>query len=299
MSLLEVQVCSIRQKRFYMIMNRLTRSTILLILFLWLPSVVYSQANYRSINSICYYPDSIASTNSYIKELCQLDIYQPLNIKGYATLVWFHGGGLTGGEKYLPTLLKDHGIAVVSVNYRLSPIVTAPSYIEDAAAAYAWVENHISEFGGDPSKVFIGGHSAGAYLSLMVGLDSIWLQKYNLNSHNIPGILSLSGQVVTHFTIRKERHLPENRIIVDEFAPLYYVEPNTPPLYLFVGDRDKELMNRYEENLYFYKRLQACGDKGVEFVEFTGKDHSSMEQAALPQVVQFIKDRSTVIDSAK
>lgn len=264
----------------------------------FLSIVAVSQPHYQLNTSISYYPDSVSETDDYIKERCLLDLYQPLGNEGFATLVWFHGGGLTGGEKYLPPLLKEQGIAVAYMNYRLSPKVTAPVYIEDAAAAYAWVVNHIAEYGGDPSKVFIGGHSAGAYLSLMVGLDSRWLQKYQLNSDDIPGILSLSGQVVTHFTIRKERHLPETRIVVDDLAPLYYVEPVTPPLFLFVGDRNKELMDRYEENVFFYKRLKACGNDKVSFIEFTDKDHGTMEQAAFPQVVQFIRDRVAEVENS-
>lgn len=277
-------------------MNYLVRLMLGLFALLLSP-LVSAQPYYQTITSIQYYPDTIASNDSYIKERCLLDLYQPLGNEGFATLVWFHGGGLTGGDKYLPPLLKEQGIAVAYVNYRLSPKVTAPAYIEDAAAAYAWVVNHIAEYGGDPSKVFVGGHSAGAYLSLMVGLDSRWLQKYQLNSDDIPGILSLSGQVVTHFTIRKERHLPETRIVVDDLAPLYYVEPVTPPLFLFVGDRNKELMDRYEENVFFYKRLKACGNDKVSFIEFTDKDHGTMEQAAYPQVIQFIKDRVAESDN--
>lgn len=264
-----------------------------------LPLSISGQTDYTQIKSIHYYSDSITNSDSYIKECCVLDIYHPLKTKDFATIVWFHGGGLTGGEKEIPPQLENTGIAVVTVNYRLSPRVSAPAYIEDAAAAYAWVVNHIQEYGGDPSKVFIGGHSAGAYLSLMVGLDGRWLQKYNLNSQAIPGILSLSGQVITHFTIRKERLLPETRIIVDDLAPLYYVEPNTPPLFLFVGDRNYELMDRFEETMFFYKRLIACGNKRVEFIEFTNKNHNTMAQAAMPQVIKFIKDRSAEIDLLK
>ena len=66
----------------------------------------------------------------------------------FPTIVWFHGGGLTGGEKEIPFALKEKGFAVIGVNYRLSPKVNAPAYIEDAAAAVAWVFKYVKNYGG-------------------------------------------------------------------------------------------------------------------------------------------------------
>src|SRR5687768_14188006 len=90
---------------------------------------------YATENNISYYADA---RDEYQKERCKLDVYYPKGTKGYATVVWFHGGGLTGGERYLPNL-KDQGIAVVAVSYRLAPKVQTPGFIEDSAAAVAWV----------------------------------------------------------------------------------------------------------------------------------------------------------------
>jgi acetyl esterase/lipase len=102
--------------------------------------------------------------SDYEKERCKLDIYVPENIDGFTTVVWFHGGGLTAGEKSIPERLKNHKLAVVAVNYRLSPKVKSPAFIDDAAAAVAWVFKNIKKYGGDPKKIILAGHSAGGYL---------------------------------------------------------------------------------------------------------------------------------------
>ena len=120
---------------------------------------------YREIKNIPY--TSPEETDEYRKERCVLDIYYPENQEnGFTTLVWFHGGGLEGGEKGLVAQLRNRGFAVVNVNYRLYPKVKCPGYIDDAALAVAWVMEHIAEYGGDPARICIGGHSAGGYLSL-------------------------------------------------------------------------------------------------------------------------------------
>ena len=115
--------------------------------------------------------------SEYAKQRCRLDVYYPKNQSGFATIVWFHGGGLKGGNRFVPPELKEKSVAVVAVNYRLHPNVKSPTYIEDAAASVAWVFNNIEKFGGDPTKIFVSGHSAGGYLTSMIGLDKRWLAR--------------------------------------------------------------------------------------------------------------------------
>ena len=103
--------------------------------------------------------------------MCRLDIYYPVGKTGFSTVVWYHGGGLTGGRREIPEALKDKGLAVVGVEYRLSPTVKVADCVDDAAAAAAWVVKHIASYGGDPGRVFVAGHSAGGYLTSMIGLD--------------------------------------------------------------------------------------------------------------------------------
>src|SRR3546814_4589426 len=81
---------------------------------------------------------------------------------------------------------------------------SAPSYIGDAPAAVAWTFKHIADYGGDPSKIIISGHSAGGYLVAMVGLDKSWLQQYGEDADKLAGIVDFSGHAITHMTVRAE-----------------------------------------------------------------------------------------------
>ena len=124
---------------------------------------------YKTLKDISYI--SADDTSAYRRERCKLDIYLPTQKKGFKTIVWFHGGGLEGGNKEFRPELMNSGFAQVAPNYRLFPRCQCPDYTRDAAAAVAWTLKHIAEYGGDPSQVYVGGHSAGGYLTLMLALD--------------------------------------------------------------------------------------------------------------------------------
>jgi len=265
-------------------MKKLLLLTQLLIFSTW----VFSQSNdYLVKSNIHYYPDSVQQTDKYVKERCVLDIYYPTNKKGFATVVWFHGGGLTGGNKELPEALKGKGICIVGVNYRLYPKVKAPKYIEDAAAAVAWVFNNISSFGGDSSLIFVSGHSAGGYLTSMIGLDKRWLNAFNIDANRIAGLIPFSGHAITHFTVRAERGIEGTRPIIDDLAPLYHVRADAPPLLLITGDREMEMLGRYEENAYLMRMMKVVGNTQTQLYELDGYGHN-MTEPAFPLLVNEI-----------
>ena len=258
-------------------------------LLLFFVTIITAQkTEYTTVTNIPYYSEAIAKTDSYIKERCVLDIYYPKNTKGFTTVIWFHGGGLTSGNKELPEGLKDKGFCVVSVNYRLSPKVKAEKCIEDAAAAVAWTFKNIASYGGDNSLILVSGHSAGAFLTLMVSLDKKWLKTYEIDANSIAGLIPLSPQTITHFEIRKERGIPETQPLVDEFAPLYHVRADAPPLLLITGDREKEMLGRYEENAYMARMMKIAGHTQTTLYELQGFGHN-MTEPAFPLVVQEIK----------
>lgn len=221
---------------------------------------------------------------------CRLDVYAPATKKPFSTVIWFHGGGLTQGERSIPLPLRNQGIAVVCANYRLSPGVKSPVFIEDAAAAIAWTFRHIADFGGDPKRIFVSGHSAGAYLTLMCGLDKQWLGKHGVDADQIAGLVPLSPQVITHFTIRDERGIEETQPIVDDLAPLFHVRNAAPKILVVTGDREKELMGRYEECAYFWRLMKLSGHKATRLHELEGFDHGNMAEPAFPLLLQFVED---------
>lgn len=264
--------------------------------FACLISVSAQKSDYALKTDIPYYPVTIIQSDEYIKERCVLDIYYPLNVEGFATLVWFHGGGLSGGSKSIPEALKNKGFAIVAVNYRLHPRVHAPKYIEDAAAAVAWVFNNIHSFGGDSSLILISGASAGGYLSSMIGLDKRWLDAHNIDANRIAGLIPLTGHTITHFTIRKERGIPDTQPVVDDLAPLFHVRADAPSLLLITGDRELEMLGRYEENAYLMRMMKIAGHKETRLYELDGYGHNCTPGAfplLVNEVLRIVKEKKT------
>ena len=230
------------------------------------------------------------SLNDYMRERCKLDVYYPSDKKDFSTVVWFHGGGLRKGNKKIPSGLQEKGIAVVAANYRMNPKVNSPTYVEDAAAAVAWTIKNIEKYGGSSKRVFVSGHSAGGYLTSMIGLDKRWLAKHDIDANDIAGLIPYSGHTITHFTVREEREIPKEQAIIDEMAPLYHVRDDAPPLLLITGDRDMELLGRYEENAYLWRMMQVVGHEDTELFELEGFNHGGMAAPADSLLLKFIKD---------
>lgn len=262
-------------------MKRILLSLLLLIAFF-----AHAQQEYAIEKDIRYYPESVNRKDKYIASQCTLDIYYPKGTSNYATIVWFHGGGISSGHKEIPKALTEKGFAVIGVGYRLSPKVAAPAYIEDAAAAVAWAFEHIKEYGGNPNLIFVSGHSAGGYLGMMVALDKQYLNKYQIDANEIAGVIPFSGQAITHFTIRKEKGIKETQPIIDKYAPLYFVRADAPRMLLITGDAEMELFGRYEENAYLWRMMKLAGHKSTTLYQLQGFDHGAMAEPAFPLLIK-------------
>lgn len=259
----------------------------------------FAQTEYKTENNISYYPENISKKDTYINSQCKLSFYYPTNVKNFSTVIWFHGGGLTGGNNELPKELLNENIAVVSVAYRLAPKVKAPAYIEDAAAATAWVFDNIEKFGGNKNLIFQSGHSAGGYLAMMITLDKKYLQKYKIDADQIAGLIPFSGQAITHFQIRKEKGIPELQPTIDEYAPLFHVRKDAPPIVLITGDRNLELFGRYEENAYLARMLELVKHPSVKLLEEDGFDHVSMAKPGFHLLLKEIREISKKVKTQK
>lgn len=260
---------------------------LLVLLFVFSAFLASSQITYKTENNISY--RSGENLDEYQKERCKMDVYVPENVDSFATVVWFHGGGLTAGEKSIPERLKNKKLGVVAVNYRLSPKVKSPAYIEDAAAAVAWVFKNISKYGGDPKKIVVSGHSAGGYLTCMIGLDKHYLAAYGIDANSIQKLVPFSGQMITHFTIRSERGIPGTQPVIDEMAPLYHVRADASSLYLITGDRELEMLGRYEENAYMNRMMKIAGSKQTYLYELDGFDHGGMAEPAFDLLLKIVR----------
>lgn len=270
-------------------MKRTSRSLLSFLLLLSISfSSVAQESAYKTLSNIPYINEDLRQRDSYMNERCKLDIYYPTDKKKFATIVWFHGGGLTGGNKELPVALKNEGICIVGVNYRLAPEVKAPAYIEDAAAAVAWVFRHIDQYGGDASQIFISGHSAGGYLAMMIGLDKRYLAAHDIDADSIAGLIPLSGQTITHFSVRQEYGMKDTHPLVDQYAPLYHVRHDAPPLLLITGDREQEMLGRYEENAYLARMMKVAGHRQTRLLELQGYGHG-MTYPAFPLLLEEVR----------
>ncbi|MCC9601184.1 alpha/beta hydrolase fold domain-containing protein [Stieleria sp. JC731] len=240
-----------------------------------------SNANVDSVKLIYDEPyKSGEGLSDYEQERCKLDWYLPTDRKGFPTLVWFHGGGLRNGHKgddiavSVANRFASEGIAVASINYRLSPKVSYPAYTEDAAAAVAYVRRSVEKHGGEPDLIFVSGHSAGGYLAAMVGLHPQLLADRGLKRSDIAGFIPVAGQMVTHSTVRAERGVARTQPIIDDAAPAYHVTPLASPFLCFAGDQD--LPARSEENRYFAAVMKNAGHDSTRFIEVADRDHGTV-----------------------
>ncbi|MDL2245386.1 alpha/beta hydrolase [Parabacteroides sp. OttesenSCG-928-J18] len=260
-----------------------------LLLFLLVIGALSAQVNYKTDTNISYVAET--ETDGYRRERCVLDVYYPEGVTDFPTIVWYHGGGLTGGSKDIPRELKEQGCAVVTVNYRLSPRATAPAYILDAAEALAWAFKHIGKYGGTAEKIYVSGHSAGGYLALMLALDKSYLAAHEVDADRVAAWIPLSGQTVTHYTIRKEMGLKDGIPVIERYAPLSHARPDTPPIMLITGGRYLEMSARYEENALLDAVLRGVGNKNVSLYELEGCDHGTMCGPGCLMMVDYIRKK--------
>ncbi|MDR2114879.1 MAG: alpha/beta hydrolase [Planctomycetaceae bacterium] len=245
--------------------------------------------------NVSYYAET---TGEYQKTQCVLDISVPKDaqkdIQNLPVLVWFHGGGLTAGSKEIPKHLRNTNIILVGVGYRLAPKAKFPEFLEDTAAALAWTFANIEHYGGNPKQIYIGGCSAGAYLAAMIGLDSRWLKPHNIEPSRLAGLVLLTGQMTTHFHVRKMLNYPQQEYfpVIDENAPLHYISKNSPPILMVLGDRKLDMPVRVQENEFMAASLRAMKHPRVEFYEIKGYDHAGIGKAleAFQHIAKFITE---------
>lgn len=218
--------------------------------------------------------------SEYEQKRCVVDLYLPKPRKDCSVIVWFHGGGMTGGDKRdaaaVGKRFAQAGIIVASVEYRLYPKAKYPDFIDDAAACTAWVMKHAAEYGGNPKSVFIAGHSAGGYLTGILGMDPKYLAKYGVDTAQLAGMIPVSGQAFTHFVIREQHGVKDvqTTTVCDDAAPCYHVRKDSPPILIIMGDQDYPA--RAEENHYFLAMLKLVGHPDAEFKLFAGRTHGSI-----------------------
>ena len=189
-----------------------------------------------------------------------LDIYLP-DQEEFSVFVYFHGGGITGGAKGGTLALEyiaKQGIAVVDANYRLYPEAKYPDFIEDAADAVAWAKENMGKYG-KVKGFFVGGSSAGGYISQMLCFDKKYLGAVGIDADSLSGYILDAGQPTAHFNVLKEHGQDSRRVIIDERAPIFYIDDTRTyaPMQIFLAENDME--NRREQTMLLMSTMKHFG----------------------------------------
>ncbi len=186
----------------------------------------------------------------------QMDLYTPKTNTPFPTIVFLHEGGLTGGDKRennLPLIaqkFQSDGIGFVLVNYRLSP-TPWPAEPDDACEAFAWIKKNVSKYGGDNNRVFIAGHSSGAFLTALVSTDAKYMEKQGLNLHSIAGSIVIGTQLTANLPAVAEEKLAAffennpylkifgNRQIFEDASPALHINVNIPAMRFIIAEAEQ------------------------------------------------------------
>ena len=229
-----------------------------------------------------------------VDPLQKMNVYLPEG-KARAAFLYLHGGGLEHGDMTHSASWAEHltdmGIAFFSANYRMYPDAKYPEFIEDAAAAVAYAQKLAAECGTD--KLYVGGSSAGGYLSMMLCFDTRYLKAAGVDPLGIAGYLHDAGQPTAHFNVLRERGIDSRRVIVDETAPLYFIgmEEKYPTMRFIVSDND--MQNRYEQTTLVLSTLKHFGYTDYDHAVMHGKHchytHTTDEDG-VPTMARMISD---------
>ncbi len=206
----------------------------------------------------------ISKYNLRYKGDLRLDLHLP-EAEVFDLFIYFHGGGLVSGEHggvevFAETLAKAN-VATATVEYSMYPEVKFPDFIVDCASAIAWLKEHICEYG-RCDKFFVGGSSAGGYISMMLCFDDKYLNDVGLNPTDVSAYIHDAGQPTSHFNVLKELGMDKRRVVVDQRAPMYYVGTSDrySPMLFIVSDED--MPARYEQTMLMIKTLECFGHGG-------------------------------------
>ena len=193
-----------------------------------------------------------------------LDVWAPRRSgdQQLPVVVFFYGGGWSEGAAadygFAGAAYAGNGFIAVVPNYRLVPSVRFPAFVEDGAMAVKWVRDNIGRYGGDPERVTLAGHSAGAYIGAMLTLDQRYLRKAGVDPKIVRAAALLSGPYDFYpFTEARGRNAFGAWPRAAETQPVNFVRADAPPLFLATGSKDSVVLPRNSRVLA--ERLQALG----------------------------------------
>jgi acetyl esterase/lipase len=173
----------------------------------------------------------------------QLDIYSPRLAKNLPIIVFWYGGGWESGKKtqyrFVGAALAEAGYVAVLPDYRLYPETKFPTFVQDGAEALAWVVGHAEEIGGDPKRIHVAGHSAGAHLAAMLAYDRSQLERVGLPADTVRGYIGLSGPYALDPNNDTYRAIFTAPFTPADWQPVQLAQGGSPPALLLHGDADQ------------------------------------------------------------
>lgn len=232
-----------------------------------------------------------------------LDIFRPRATTAAApTVVFFYGGAWKRGSReqyrFVGRRLADSGILAIVADYRTYPAAGFPAFMDDAADAVAWARQNARQYGGDPQRLFIAGHSAGAQIAGLLGTDARYLAARGIKPAQLAGVIGLSG--------------PYDFVVGKAYAPIFgppaqwpraqvvnYVDGDEPPFLLIHGQADRTVAVR--DSLELAARLRAAQvpvtlrllPGAGHMAPMTGLYAPSRAPAVLPAILEFIRAPTT------
>lgn len=201
----------------------------------------------------------------------KLDVYLPpqpvadkaLGAGGAPLVLFFYGGSWSSGNRtdyrFVGEALASRGIVTIVADYRLSPDVRYPVFLQDSALAMRWAVDNAQKYGADPSRIFVMGHSAGAYNSAMLALDKRWLGAVGLSPARLAGWIGLAGPYdfmpITDRLMQVAFEWPNTS---PDSQPLFHASSASPPALLLAPEHDS-VVNSQRSTLGMAQRLKSSG----------------------------------------
>ena len=222
-------------------------------------------------------------------------------------ILFVHGGSWNSGSPadygFVARGLAPEGFVVVLAGYRLHPRVRFPAMLEDTAAAIAWTRENVARHGGDPDRIVLMGHSAGAYNVVMTALDRQWLGREGLPDDAVAGVIGLAGPYDFYpFDSDSTRASFGDAPDPERTQPVNFVRADAPPLLLLTGEADTTVKPRNTRALAS-AMAEAGGPAWSGF--FPGKDHADIlltlaspwrrDRTVLDRVVTFAREPSVPV----
>lgn len=212
-----------------------------------------------------------------------LDVWRPAGAavaKRPVVIFWYGGGWVKGDRRaysFAARALAREGFVVVVPDYRKVPAVRFPAFLQDGAEAVKWTRDHVAEFGGDPARIALMGHSAGAYTVAMLALDKRWLEAEGVDPGIVKAGVGLSGPYDFYpWTSKRSRDAMQGVADPAMTQPIHFARKDAPPLLLVTSTADDTVRPKNAINLE--ARLRKLGAP-VEIRNYPGLSHEEVVMA--------------------